>query len=147
MFALLENDPDYVGIPTLDNSTRLQHSSDADDTVLGIGCESDIAPIERVLGVFCAASRQEIKPAKSFVMWLGQKSRWYKEVFGCLVSPLDTAIRYLGVRVGTNISQDDYWLFMLQSVPSTDLDWQTKGCSILGHTLIYNSCFARQNLV
>jgi hypothetical protein len=29
---------------------------------------------------------------------------------------------------------------MLHTVQSKNLDWQTRGCSIFGRTLIYNSC-------
>jgi hypothetical protein len=140
MFAMLESNPDFVGIPTPDSSTEFQHSGYADYTVIDIGCESDIALVERVLRIFCFASGQEVKPVKSFVMWLGQKRRLYNEIHRCLVLPHDTGVRYLVVKVGTKVTQDDYLPSLLQSVESTKLDWQTRGCSIFGRTLIYNSC-------
>jgi hypothetical protein len=44
------------------------------------------------------------------------------------------------VKIGTKVTQDDHWQAMLHTVQSKNLDWQTRGCSIFGRTLIYNSC-------
>ena len=43
LFAMLEHHPNYQGIPTPDRSRYFKNSGYADDTVLGIGAEQDIA--------------------------------------------------------------------------------------------------------
>ena len=71
LYALLETSPDYRGILTPDAHTHFKSAGYADDTTIAIGSDSDIEALEHILPTFEQASGQEIKAAKSFIMWLG----------------------------------------------------------------------------
>ena len=142
LFALLEQHPEYQGIPTPNPDIHFQNSGYADDTVLAVGSEQDIVPIEYVLHTFETASGNRVKPLKSFIIWLGPWKPWYRTIYDCATLPNGATARYLGVKIGTNVSQDEHWQSLLQALQCRYLDWHTRGCSIFGRSLIYNSCLA-----
>ena len=142
LFALLEDHPDYEGIATPDPDYHFKHSGYADDTVIGLASESDMSSVESCLYMFELASGQEVKPHKSFVMWLGPVRQWFRSVYHCPMLSRDKTVRYLGVKIGPKVTQSEHWADLLNTVQSKHLDWQTRGCSIFGRTLIYNSCLA-----
>ena len=63
-------------------------------------------------------------------------------MFNCSILPKGKTVRYLGVKIGTKVTQADHWADMLANIQTRQIDWQTRGCSIFGRTLIYNSCLA-----
>ena len=142
LYAMIENHADYTGIETPDPDFKFQHSGYADDTVIGIGNEYDAVAVETCLTIFEKASGQEVKPLKSFIMWLGPWRPWYRSVVNCSILPKGKTVRYLGVKIGTKVTQADHWADMLANIQTRQIDWQTRGCSIFGRTLIYNSCLA-----
>ncbi len=142
LFALLEQHPNYQGIATPNPDIYFKNSGYADDTVLAIGSEQDIDPIESTLRLFEIASGNQVKPLKSFIIWLGPWKPWYRPVFDCPILPDGATARYLGVKIGTNVTQAEHWQSSLQALQSRYLDWHTRGCSVFGRSLIYNSCLA-----
>ena len=84
---MLEQHPNYQGIPTPERGINFKHAGYADDTVLGIGVEQDMEAIEDTLRLFEDASGSEVKPLKSFIIWLGPWKPWYRPAYDCSILP------------------------------------------------------------
>ena len=89
LFAMLEEHPDFSGMVTPDPTYNFKHSGYADDTLIGISSESDIAAVETCLQLFQPASGQEVQ---LFAMWLGPRRPWYETAFNCPVLAKDKTI-------------------------------------------------------
>ena len=76
------NSNNYKGIKAPNSDTYIKHLGYADDTAIAIGSEEDIAPLENILNTFEKASGNQIKPAKSYIMWLGDWPDPNKEIYG-----------------------------------------------------------------
>jgi len=92
---------------------KMTHACYADDTV--VFCKSDfrnITALERVLNDFEMASGNEIKRAKSYIIWLGSKRGSTDRIAN--IPPLIGSERYLGLMIAENFDPDINWKKMLK---------------------------------
>jgi hypothetical protein len=136
---LLHTDPIYKGIKAPDDS-RIKHAGYADDTVIGVADDEDIEPLERILRTFEIASGNEIKPTKSYILWLGPRQNDITEIYNIKPLPPGRAERYLGVYISHDFSPKDNWKKVLDKLPSNPQYWATKNYTIFGRTLLLNTC-------
>ena len=88
------NTHDYEGVSP-PSGYLVKHLGYADDTIVTIGSQEDVGELEGLLGVFERASGNEIKPAKSFIMWLGGWSQPRQRVYGIKPISKKASERYL----------------------------------------------------
>ena len=129
---------EYAGAPTPDPERPFMYAGYADDTVMGIGHGDDVQVIEQVLALFERASGMEVKPSKSWVIWLGPWKPKTDTVYGC--SPTLLPIRYLGILVGHTVTADQHWQQLVDSLSLTALTWRSLDLSVFGRVLLLNSC-------
>ena len=101
LYALLDTNPLYKGIRTPSpERSYFKHQGYADDTAIAIGSDSEIAVVESIFKIFETASGNSIKPAKSFIIWVGSWANRTRTVYGIPPLPLGTNERYLGLQIG-----------------------------------------------
>ena len=142
LFALMDVNPDFQGIQA--PGQRIQHfkyQGYADDTAIGISDESEIPAIELSLKTYELASGNEIKPAKSFILWLGSAADAQSQmtIFG--IKPLQPGQteRYLGVQIGHDILKIPQWDTIIRNINNIFKNWNRLGLAIFGRTLLINS--------
>ena len=116
----------------------MTHACYADDTV--VFCKSDfrnITALERVLNDFEMASGNEIKRAKSYIIWLGSKRGSTDRIAN--IPPLIGSERYLGLMIAENFDPDINWKKIIDNLPACVEHWSTFGLSTYGRTLMLNS--------
>ena len=138
--ALLNNHPDYQGVPTPDPNVCIKHLGYADDTCIGIGREEDCGMIEDILRTFERASGNEIKKPKSYIIWLGGGFPNTDSVYGINRLESDSVERYLGVLIGDKFNPKLNWEKAIEKLAANPTHWLTMNISIFGRVLLINSC-------
>ena len=96
--ALLKTSTDYHGLTAPDNNTEITHIGYADGTCLPIEDEPEqITALQDILRVFEKASGNQIKSAKSYIIWLGASKDSTDRIYG--IKPLERSERYLGIMI------------------------------------------------
>ena len=138
MVSLLEQDPTYTGIKPPYSDKRLSSSGFADDTCLFVSDKlADRIAIERMLICFQKASGNEVKLAKSFIIWLGPWKGILDHIYG--IHPLIGNERYLGLQIASEFDSSLNWKNIIDRLPACTEYWSTLGLSIFGRTLMINS--------
>ena len=75
---LMRDQGEYTGVLAPDCLTSVTNMGYADDTVIALGSEDDIQPVENAIDLFCRASGHEVKVGKSNLLWLGGYRSRYK---------------------------------------------------------------------
>ena len=136
--SLLEQDPNYTGIKPPYSDEQLSLSGFADDTCLFVSDKlADRTAIERMLTCFQKASGNEVKLAKSFIIWLGPWKGITDQIFG--IHPLIGSERYLGIQIASEFDSSSNWKNIIDRLPACTEYWSTLGLSIFGRTLMINS--------
>ena len=138
MIALLETDQNYKGITPPSSDKRLSQSGFADDTCIFVSEKmEDRIAIEQMLGCFQLASGNEVKAAKSYIIWLGPWKDSTDKIFN--IKPLVGSERYLGLQIAANFDSSLNWYNIIDRLPASYEYWSTLGLSIFGRTLMINS--------
>ena len=131
MDSLLEQDPNYTGIKPPYSDNRLSLSGFADGTCLFVSDKlADRTAIERILTCFRKASGNEVKLAKTIIIWLGPWKGITDQIFG--THPLIGSERYLGIPIASEFDSSSNWKNMIDSLPACTEYWSTPGLSIFG---------------
>ena len=138
--ALIKADTLFKGITSPNPEVLVTNAGHADDTVVMLDPENDdhkhIGPI---LDTFCQASGNEIKKAKSFVMWLSSKSPAQELVYGIEPIPRDKVERYLGLDIAQEGDILENWDKQTRLMPRLTAHWSTMGLTVMGRTLLMNA--------
>ena len=117
---------------------RDSHRVVSDDTCLFVSDKlADRIAIERMLICFQKASGNEVKLAKSFIIWLGPWKGSTEQIFG--IHPLIGSERYLGLQIAAEFDSSLNWRNIIERLPACTEYWSTLGLSIFGRTLMINS--------
>ena len=141
LYALLDNNPGIKGIkvPSPERDIRFKHLGYADDTAIAIGNKREKEALEHTFKTFENASGNEIKAAKSFVLWLGRWSDTQELIYN--IGPLREGDyeRYLGIQIGHRIPEIDQWTPTIEKLKNIFKYWKHFNLSIFGRTLLINS--------
>ena len=138
--ALLKQSPEYTGIHTPDQSAIIRSVGFADDTVIGIGSMQDADALPNILKTFEQASGNQIKPAKSYIMWLGSWRRSRRTIYGIKPLPIQAHERYLGIMIQQKLNLATNWGTTIEGMQRSIQHWRSFNLSIFGRTLMINSC-------
>ena len=145
LYALLDTNPLYKGIRTPSpERSYFKHQGYADDTAIAIGSDSEIAVVESIFKIFETASGNAIKPAKSFIIWVGSWANRTRTVYGIPPLPLGTNERYLGLQIGHDITKIDQWTSTIKKIKDILKYWNRFNLTIFGRTLLLNSSLLSQ---
>ena len=141
LYALLDNNPGIKGIkvPCPEKDIRFKHLGYADDTAIAIGNKREKQALERIFKTFENASGNEIKAAKSFVLWLGRWRNTRELIYN--IGPMREGDyeRYLGIQIGHHIPKIDQWSPTIDKLKNIFKYWKQFNLSIFGRTLLINS--------
>ena len=143
--ALLNTHPDYKGVlsPAPDGDTFIKHSGYCDDCCVAVSNNPvEWAAIADILTTFEKASGNEVKKAKSYIIWLGTMRKSLQEIFG--IKPLIGSERYLGIQIAEEFDPALNWSKLLSKFPTQTPYWSTMGLSIFGRSLMINSSLLSQ---
>ena len=114
--ALLKTSTDYHGLTAPDNNTEITHIGYADGTCLPIEDEPEqITALQDILNVFEKASGNQIKSAKSYIIWLGASKDSTDRKNGTKL--LERSERYLGMMIAQYFDHNENWDRALASLP------------------------------
>ena len=139
LYALMDHDSSYKGVKIPNSDTYLTYLGYADDTATAVGSNADAVALTQIFGTFERASGNQIKQAKSFVIWLGDWINKTTLIYGIPPLPEGRTERYLGLQVGHHLHLIDQWTSTLNKLSSMFTFWQKFGLSIFGRTLLINS--------
>ena len=139
LYALIDTHPSFQGIKIPGSNKYLKYVGYADDTAIALGKKSEKEALTAILSTFEKASGNQIKQAKSYIIWLGSWIATTTPIYG--IPPLkegDTE-RYLGVNIGHHLHQIDQWGNTITKLNDIFKYWNQLNLTILGRTLLINS--------
>jgi exonuclease III len=141
LYALMDTHPDFQGIkiPSQGIPQFLKYLGYADDTAVAIGDQEEGEALEDIFKVFEQASGNEIKAAKSYIMWLGEWITSSTTIYDIPVMQKGSTERYLGIIIGHYLSSIDQWSSTTQKLQHIFQYWNSFGLSVFGRNLLINS--------
>jgi hypothetical protein len=113
----------------------------ADNTTLYLqGTHDNMEKAQKVLDIFCKASRAKVNWNKSCVIWASKRDKdweWGREV-GLQWIPKSKGVRYLGIQVGFHLPPKANFDKLFSALKGKLINWSTCRLSLAGRILVAN---------
>ncbi len=128
---------------TLLGGRKIRDQTFTDNTTLylqGTGTRENMERTQKVLNIFCKASRAKVNWNKIAAIWASKREKdweWGQEV-GLQWVPEGKGVRYLGIQVGFHLPPKTNLSKMVTALKGKQINWSTCRLSLAGRILVAN---------